>query len=66
MHVLLCKPAMSLVGIGAMPVAPVATGTIPTKSMRIQIGGESDPAGLMTEIMTGSQIIHVPKWLNSY
>lgn len=66
MHVLLCKPAMSLVGIGAMLVAPAAIGTIPNKSVRIQIGGGSDPAGLMTEIMTGSQIIHVPKWLNSY
>jgi len=66
MHTLMCKQVTPLVGIGATPVASAAMDAIRVKSMTTETSGGINPAHLIIEIMTGSQIIHVLKWLKSH
>lgn len=49
-----------------MPVASAAMDAMTVKSVAIKTSAEINLACLLTEIMTSSEIIHVPKWLNSH
>lgn len=63
---LLCELPLRLMEAVPTSATSAAVGAIPVQSMTAHASGGINPACLTTEITTGSQVIHVPKWLNSH